>query len=375
MARERLPGTDLRYVFDFIHDLYASRDSDSFTTHLVSALSRLVSADVYSYNEVKAAQQHVVYKLTPKDFRQVPNANEILTRYLDQHPFVQHVAATGDGSPRTFSDFVPMRRFRNTDLYQEFYAPMRVPYNLFMDVRDRDTSGTTVTLGMHRGGREFAQRDRMVLALIRPHIRQALANAHLTTRLTAESSTLQHVIADTSLSVVTLTAQNTILWGMPRALTSLKHVPGWNPHRPDQLPPAILDWIGSIERGFDAPKELQAPCTPLELDCGPARARLRLLRKDGHRIIVIEEAGHTVTPDQLASLGLTRRETEVLSWVAGGKTNEEIGCILGCHLRTIKKHLERIYIKLGVENRTAAALLATEAARAVGPTACDVFSF
>jgi DNA-binding CsgD family transcriptional regulator len=364
MAREHLPGTDLRYVFDFIHDLYAPHDSDSFTTHLVSALSRLVSADVYSYNEVNAAQHLVAYILAPEDFRQVPNANEILTRYLDQHPFVQHVAATGDGSPRTFSDFVPMRRFQNTDLYQELYAPMRLPYNLFMDVRDRDTSGTTVTLGMHRRGREFAQRDQRVLTIILPHILQALANAQLLTRLESQMAALQRAMADSSMSVLTLTPQNTVLWGMPRALTILSQLHGWNANQPNQLPPAILDWIGSIERGLDAPKELQAPCTPLELDCGPARVRLRLLRKDGHRIIVIEETGHTVTPDQLASLGLTRRETEVLSLVAEGKTNEEIGCILGCHLRTIKKHLERIYIKLGVENRAAAAMMAADAARA-----------
>ncbi|MDF0652471.1 MAG: LuxR C-terminal-related transcriptional regulator [Nitrospira sp.] len=363
MARERLAGKDFRHVLEFIHELYIPRDSDTFTTHLVSALLRLVPADVQSYNEVNAVQHLVAYKLDPEDFWQVPNANEILTRYLDQHPFVQHVAQTGDGSPRTFSDFVPMRQFKNTDLYQEFYGPMRIPHNLFMDVRDRDTSGTTVTLGAHRGGREFAERDRMVLTLIRPHIRQALANAHLTTRLAAENSMLQQVITDQSMSVVTLTAQQTILWGMPRALTLLKQVRGWNPHRPDQLPPVILDWIRSIERGFDKPKELQSPCTPLELDCSPTRARLRLLRKGNHRILVIEETGHSVTPDELASLGLTNREAEVLSWVVQGKTNEEIGHILGCHLHTVKKHLERIYMKLGVENRTAAAMMAADAAR------------
>jgi DNA-binding CsgD family transcriptional regulator len=43
-----------------------------------------------------------------------------------------------------------------------------------------------------------------------------------------------------------------------------------------------------------------------------------------------------------------------LGWVAQGKTNPEIGLILGISRRTVQKHLERIYIKLGVENRTAA---------------------
>ncbi len=56
-------------------------------------------------------------------------------------------------------------------------------------------------------------------------------------------------------------------------------------------------------------------------------------------------------------LGLSPRESEILIWVAQGKTNPEIGMILGIIRRTVQKHLERIYIKLGVENRTAAAAL------------------
>ena len=56
----------------------------------------------------------------------------------------------------------------------------------------------------------------------------------------------------------------------------------------------------------------------------------------------------------LEPLGLSPREDEVLSWVAYGKTNAEIGTILGMSPRTAQKHLEHIYQKLGVENRTAA---------------------
>jgi DNA-binding NarL/FixJ family response regulator len=67
-----------------------------------------------------------------------------------------------------------------------------------------------------------------------------------------------------------------------------------------------------------------------------------------------------VTPDQLESLGLTPREAEVLFWVARGKTNDEIATVLGIGLTTVKKHLESIYAKLGVENRTTAAAMALE---------------
>jgi DNA-binding NarL/FixJ family response regulator len=52
---------------------------------------------------------------------------------------------------------------------------------------------------------------------------------------------------------------------------------------------------------------------------------------------------------------LTRRQIEVLSWVARGKTNAEIARILSLKTKTIGKYLERIFPKLGVENRTAAA--------------------
>lgn len=58
------------------------------------------------------------------------------------------------------------------------------------------------------------------------------------------------------------------------------------------------------------------------------------------------------------SLGLTPREADVLFWVVRGKTNGEIGEILSRSPRTVGKHLERIYEKLGVETRTAAAALA-----------------
>jgi DNA-binding NarL/FixJ family response regulator len=63
----------------------------------------------------------------------------------------------------------------------------------------------------------------------------------------------------------------------------------------------------------------------------------------------------------LQSLGLTPREAEVLLWVAHGKTNPEIAVILGIRYRTVKKHLEHVFAKLGVETRTAAGRTALEA--------------
>ena len=54
--------------------------------------------------------------------------------------------------------------------------------------------------------------------------------------------------------------------------------------------------------------------------------------------------------------GLTARECEVLGWVAAGKTDRDIAAIVGCSPRTVHKHLQRVYAKLGVETRTAAVM-------------------
>lgn len=62
---------------------------------------------------------------------------------------------------------------------------------------------------------------------------------------------------------------------------------------------------------------------------------------------------------RLSTASLTQRETEVLSWIAKGKTNRDVGEILGMSPRTVNKHLEHVFEKLGVETRAAAAALAS----------------
>jgi DNA-binding NarL/FixJ family response regulator len=64
-------------------------------------------------------------------------------------------------------------------------------------------------------------------------------------------------------------------------------------------------------------------------------------------------------PSRLSTALLTPRETEVLSWIAKGKTNRDVGEILGMSPRTVNKHLEHVFEKLGVETRAAAAALAS----------------
>ena len=81
----------------------------------------------------------------------------------------------------------------------------------------------------------------------------------------------------------------------------------------------------------------------------------------GETMLLLEQsAANGAPPSRLSVAALTPRETEVLSWLAKGKTNRDIGDILGMSHRTVNKHLEHIFEKLGVETRAAAAALAAE---------------
>jgi DNA-binding CsgD family transcriptional regulator len=85
------------------------------------------------------------------------------------------------------------------------------------------------------------------------------------------------------------------------------------------------------------------------------RLSIRLIPDSPDDLLVLEEERTKVDYAALQQLGMTPREAEVLHWVAEGKTNKDIGTILRSSPRTVGKHLERVFSKLGVETRTAAA--------------------
>ena len=82
----------------------------------------------------------------------------------------------------------------------------------------------------------------------------------------------------------------------------------------------------------------------------------------------MQESNDTSVIEALAqTFGLTAREAEVLYWVVQGKINRDIADIVGASPATVKKHLERILPKLGVETRTAAAAMAINRVKLLQP--------
>lgn len=99
---------------------------------------------------------------------------------------------------------------------------------------------------------------------------------------------------------------------------------------------------------------------PVDIDDLLVAIRTRLERCDEHARSSGEPDFSSAQP-LVEKLGLTPREAEVLLWVAQGKGNADIGTIIGATESTVKKHLEHVFEKLGVENRSSAGLLAIRA--------------
>ncbi|MDD0813138.1 response regulator transcription factor [Curvibacter sp. HBC28] len=135
-------------------------------------------------------------------------------------------------------------------------------------------------------------------------------------------------------------------------------------------PEPVVDWL----RRHLA--EAQAAIEPprLSFDQGSRRITFRLHQQTGDSegggdwLIVMQEVSDEAVIEAMSfSFKLTAREAEVLYWVVKGKINRDIGDILGASPATIKKHLERVFAKLGVETRTAAAAMAMNRIRQLNP--------
>jgi CheY-like chemotaxis protein/DNA-binding CsgD family transcriptional regulator len=145
------------------------------------------------------------------------------------------------------------------------------------------------------------------------------------------------------------------------------------------MPEKVLQWIRqSVQRLGEASST--APFEPprLVVDNADRRLSFRLHQQTGDSdtggeaggdwLIVMRESNDTTIQTSMSSqFGLTAREAEVLYWVVKGKINRDIGDILGTSPATVKKHLERIHAKMGVETRTAAAAMALNKIRQLHP--------
>ncbi|MCC6530523.1 MAG: response regulator transcription factor [Pseudomonadales bacterium] len=171
-------------------------------------------------------------------------------------------------------------------------------------------------------------------------------------------------------AIAVLPHSGRIIWQTPLARILLHKYLGVSSDECSATPPEpLLKWLmklsrrGSLKCGMDSTPQ---PLTIVQ-PCGRLRFIPTDLSSDEQWTLLLREESDVVQIDALiARFHLTRRESEVLCWVIKGKTDRDIGQILGTSHRTVNKHLEHLFIKLGVETRTAAAAVAVQGLHGVG---------
>jgi DNA-binding response OmpR family regulator/DNA-binding CsgD family transcriptional regulator len=145
-----------------------------------------------------------------------------------------------------------------------------------------------------------------------------------------------------------------LVWQTPLARKLLKDYFS-NPE--EVAPEELLAWIRDANQARRCNREPR----PLLVAQGNRRLLASFHDQTGDEewlVVLREENDASAIESLIAAFRLTQREAEVLYWVVQGKTSNDIGDILGNSPRTVNKHLEHVFEKLGVETRTAAANLA-----------------
>ncbi|SFG69436.1 DNA-binding response regulator [Methylobacterium gossipiicola] len=199
-----------------------------------------------------------------------------------------------------------------------------------------------IVKGLEAGGVDYVTKPIApdeILARIRVHLAGARAAQSARAALDTAGRTLFAV-----------DGQGAILWATPQAARLLT---GLAPPDGAGLPPTARAWLLACRAGTAS--------APLTLADGAGIAyTLSLIGGTGDEILLrlARDSGEAGIERLRARLPVTGREAEVLLWLSRGKASRDIGEILGLSPRTVTKHLEGIYAKLGVENRTAASLIA-----------------
>lgn len=216
------------------------------------------------------------------------------------------------------------------------------------------TDPEDVVRGFHAGGIDYVTKPieiSVVLARIESHLRHARM-----------MSTASQAIDAAAHAVVVLDTQGRLVWETRRARSWLTLYFGPEAETAG-MPAALAAWIADCVNRH--PMQHDAPSFSVDRDGMRLDIRFTSSQKAGEFILLLEEIPIPRDPmDCLASTYLlTQRERDVLTWVAKGKTNRDVSDILGMSPRTVNKHLEHIFVKLGVETRAAATALVLKAAQ------------
>lgn len=195
--------------------------------------------------------------------------------------------------------------------------------------------------GFDEGGLDY------IVKPIRPP--EVLARIEVHLALARDRQRAENALSHSSFCALAVDIDGSITWITPAAGGMLQELVSSDALIVgDDLPATVLDWFkAALAKPEGLMDEFHAP--------SGLSIRMSACHNDGEYLLMLKKnAGEWNLESLKDALGLTFREAEILMWISRGKTNKEVGLILESSHRTVNKHLEHIYEKLGVTTRAAA---------------------
>jgi DNA-binding CsgD family transcriptional regulator len=274
---------------------------------------------------------------------------EIFAAFIHENPLVEALIIQRLAGALKITDLVTPNEFERTTLYNEFYRPAGVRNQLVTPMVISDD--LMITCSINIGDKDFSDRDKTMLNTIAPHLTNAIRNAFAYQRLNS-------VLEIEARGIVALGANEKPLFISESARLLLESYFADEKFPADALPGDLASWVKQ-SGALIAQSEFVSPVAPFRVANQKGELIVRFLYNAETRektLLLEEKEFHS--PRSFANLGLTKRETEILFLITQGKTDDVIATLCNISLRTVHKHVENIYTKLGVETRTGAMLAA-----------------
>jgi DNA-binding CsgD family transcriptional regulator len=334
MVGNGLPERELRGLLEILGEVHHAEDLASFRQGLLDVLPTVVPSLYTSYNEIAADGRPLVTIVSPElDQRWL----ELWGQFGHQNPLIQRHLSTRDPRAYRMSDVIDGPSFRRLDLYREVFAPLGVHHQMAVTL----PAPPTLLIGLAVvAPDDYTDAQRRMLDLARPHLIQARANAAARERLRDVMDAIEHGLDDAGQAIVVTDDRERIAFASHAGRDAL----------------ALLD--GAVRAdGARLPDALQAvnadhTVMPVH-DDAPLIVR-RIPNGRGTTVFLFERSERPTPLDQIAALGLSTREAEVLRRFMRGETTAQAAISLSISPRTVHKHAEHVYRKLGVTDRVAA---------------------
>ena len=328
--------------------VHGFQDLDEYREGVLGAVLEAVPADVASYNEVDDDPARSWWTSEPH-LPVPPEMAERFAELLPQNPILAYNTRTLDGRPRRISDFLDQAAFHALPLYREFYVHIGVEHQVAFTLPSRPP--IVIAIVLSSATRDFTDTDVALLAAARPHLIQAYRNAELAAAREATIGALEAGLEALGAPVLVVDERGRVDMATPTARRLLA----------GRLGGARGRLADDVLAALAARRSAATPASePLIVQDGTRTLSLRVLRgpESSSELLIVEPGASGLSVPALQGLGLTRREAEALRWLALGRRGADIAHVMGVAPRTVEKHLENVYAKLGVHTASEAAATA-----------------